>query len=70
MRLVDAFLISTESDRDPNSACALNQQLAVGKTNELTGQVGLRERKAQLRPDTCRLTRGQGDTRGYDLYST
>ena len=52
---------------------ALGQEVAIGETHELTGELAGRYCKAQLRPDAGRLAGGEGYAgkgRTQSLYST
>ena len=60
-----ALRVGAQRDRQFQPCGALTQQRAVGEAHQLTRQLLESERQAQLRPDSCRLPRGQSDTRSH-----
>jgi hypothetical protein len=65
--------VVAQLDVQPEAFGALGQQVAVGETHELAGELAGRDRKAELRPDAGRLAGGEGYAgkgRTQSLYST
>jgi hypothetical protein len=66
-------VVLAELDVQAEAFRALSQQVPVGKTHELAGELAGRYGKAQFRPDTGRLAGGKGYAgkgRTQSLYST
>ena len=65
--------VLAELDIQPEAFRTLSQQVPVGETHELAGELAGRYCKAQLRSDTGRLAGGKGYAgkgRTQSLYST